>query len=202
MRQSLLLAAAMLIGWSANAMAAEKDKNYPKATFAGGCFWCMQVLFDNTEGVVSTVVGYTGGEKENPGYEDVSSGRTGHVEAIQITFNPAKTSYNALLELYWKHIDPTDTEGQFTDQGSQYHTIIFTQDDAQKEAAEASKQHIAKELGGKKIATLILPAQPFYPAEEYHQRYYKKNSLRYNMYHHGSGRDERLEQLWGKEKKE
>jgi methionine-S-sulfoxide reductase len=170
------------------------------ATFAGGCFWCMQPPYDQLPGVVSTTVGYTGGDKPNPTYEEVSSGTTGHVEAIQVVYDPSKTSYHELLILFWRSIDPTDSRGQFADKGSQYHTAIFYHDEDQKREAEESKQALAASGRFKKpIMTAILPAKPFYPAEDYHQKYYKKNGIHYNLYKAGSGRAGFLEKEWGKE---
>ncbi len=168
------------------------------AMFAGGCFWCMQPAFDRTEGVIATVVGYTGGDASTAHYDAVSHGKSGHVEAIQVTYDPQKVAYTRLLELYWENIDPTDAEGQFADKGSQYHTAIFYADDVQKQAAETSKAAIAKKFAPQPIVVKILPATPFYPAEEYHQKYYQKNGIRYNAYKHGSGRVQRLQELWKK----
>ena len=166
------------------------------AIFAGGCFWCMQPAFDALPGVLSTRVGYTGGADTTPTYEEVSSGTSGHVEAIEITYDENRVTYDALLDIYWQNIDPTDEGGQFADRGSQYQTAIFYADDTQKTAAETSKTSIAKQLG-MKVATRILPAKPFYAAEEHHQQYYKKNAGHYTMYKYGSGRVRKLEQLWG-----
>jgi peptide-methionine (S)-S-oxide reductase len=166
------------------------------ATFAGGCFWCMVSEFEVLPGVASVVSGYTGGTKKNPTYEEVSSGGTGHFESVDITFDPAKISYEKLLEIYWENIDPLTANGQFCDRGEQYRTAIFVHDDAQRAAAEASKQKVAEKLKAK-VVTLILPASTFYPAEEYHQDYYKKNPFRYGLYRKGCGRDELLEQIWG-----
>ncbi len=169
-----------------------------KATFAGGCFWCMQPFFDNTVGVKKTTVGYTGGQVPNPNYEQVSSGTTGHAEAIEIEFDPKEVSYQKLLELYWHNIDPTQVNGQFADEGSQYRTIIFYHTVEQQRLAEASKKALAASgRFDKPMATEILPATTFYPAEDYHQKYYLKSTLRYNMYHDNSGRPEYLEKTWG-----
>lgn len=169
------------------------------AIFAGGCFWCIQPFFDQTPGVQKAVVGYTGGQMPNPTYDDVCTGRTGHREAIQVTYDPGKVSYEQLLEVYWQTIDPLDAGGQFYDRGEQYTTAIYTASDAQRLAAEKSKAEKAKMLG-KPIATLILPAQEFYPAEDYHQSFYKKSSQRYNAYKTGSGREEKLDKIWGSNK--
>ena len=168
------------------------------ATFAGGCFWCMEPPFDKLDGVVDTTSGYTGGTKKKPAYEEVSSGLTGHAEAIQIRYDPKKVTYEKLLDVFWHNIDPMTANAQFCDHGSQYRSAIFYQDEAQRRAAEASKA--ALEAGGKlpgKIVTEIVAASVFWPAEEYHQDYYKKNPLRYNYYRSGCGRDRRLQQIWG-----
>lgn len=168
-----------------------------KATFAGGCFWCMVTPFEELPGIVSIVSGYTGGHKPNPTYEEVCSETTGHLEAVQITFNPDIFPYEKLLELFWQQIDPTDAGGQFYDRGSSYQTAIFYHSEEQREKAEASKQ--ALERSGrfdKPIVTPILPASPFYEAEEYHQDYHKKNPGHYKRYRKGSGRDDFLEKHW------
>lgn len=171
-----------------------------KATFAGGCFWCMEPPFEKLDGVLSVTSGYTGGKKTNPTYEEVSSGGTGHLESVEILFDPAKVSYEQLLEVFWRNVDPTDGGGQFCDRGEQYRTAIFVHDAAQRSAAEASKAALdaAKRLPGP-VVTPILAASAFYPAEEYHQDYWKKNPLRYRYYRGGCGRDERLKELWGSE---
>jgi methionine-S-sulfoxide reductase len=176
-----------------------QDAHLEKATFAGGCFWCMQPFFDNTKGVKKTTVGYTGGHVANPSYEDVSSGTTGHAESIQVEFDPKEVSYEKLLDIYWHNIDPTQVNGQFVDEGTQYRTVIFYHSDEQKRIAEASKKALG--LSGrfdKPIATEIVPASTFYPAEDYHQKYYLKNTFQYNMYHDNSGRHEYEEGVWGK----
>lgn len=168
------------------------------ATFGGGCFWCMEGPFKQLLGVASVTSGYSGGTVANPTYEQVSSGETGHAEAIQIVYDPAKVTYDQLLDVFWRNIDPTDPGGQFADQGSQYRTVIFTHTEAQRQAAEASKQQLA--VSGKfdaPIATVIEPAQPFYAAEDYHQGYSEKNPLRYNLYKQGSGRAGFLKKTWG-----
>ena len=169
-----------------------------KATFAGGCFWCMQKPYDDLPGVVSTTVGYTGGTKAGATYHEVSSGGTGHRESIEVVFDPKKVSYEKLLDVFWHNVDPTNNHGQFCDSGSQYTTAIFVHDDAQRRAAEASKK--ALEASGVlkgPVATEILPAGVFWKAEDYHQSYYKKSSIRYSFYRSGCGRDARLKQLWG-----
>jgi len=169
------------------------------ATFAGGCFWCMEHPFDALPGVISTTSGYTGGYKQNPTYAEVSSGRTGHAESIQIRFDPKRVSYNTLLDVYWHNTDPTTANRQFCDVGKQYRPAIFYHSAAQKQLAEASKAALLrhKPFDGA-IVTEITKAGHFWPAEEYHQNYYLKNPLRYKLYRYHCGRDQRLLQLWGK----
>ncbi|MFK4765732.1 peptide-methionine (S)-S-oxide reductase MsrA [Desulfobaculum sp. SPO524] len=169
------------------------------ATFAGGCFWCLESPFDSEEGVLETLVGYTGGETENPTYEQVSSGGTGHAEAIQITYDPSVVGYDRLLGIFWRNIDPLDAGGQFCDRGSQYRSAIFYHDEEQKRLAEASRDALA--ASGRfdgRIVTEIVPAGAFWPAEEYHQDYYRKNPIRYKFYRYGCGRDNRLKEVWDK----
>jgi len=168
------------------------------ATFAGGCFWCMEPPFDKLDGVVSTTSGYIGGHQVNPTYEQVSAGGTGHAEAVQVVYDPAKVSYAKLLTIFWHNVDPTTADRQFCDQGNQYRTGIFYHNDEQKQLAEESQRALvtAKVLK-EKIVTEIVQAEEFYPAEEYHQDYYMKNPLRYKYYRYSCGRDQRLEQLWG-----
>ena len=175
------------------------ENKLEKATFAGGCFWCMQPPFDKLDGVISTTVGYCGGKEENPTYKQVSAGNTGHAEAIEVVFDPSRISYTELLNVFWMNIDPTQENGQFADIGAQYRTAIFYHSEEQKRLAEASKKEL-KNTGrfSKKIVTEIVPATPFYRAEEYHQDYYKKNPLRYKIYRYGSGRDDYLVRKWGK----
>lgn len=172
--------------------------NLQKATFAGGCFWCIEHPYDHHAGVISAVSGYTGGLQPNPTYEQVSGGGTGHVEAVEITFDAEKTSYAELLDTYWKQIDPTDAGGQFADRGSQYRPAIFYHDSEQKHLAEASREALAASgrFSGR-IAVDIVPASEFYPAEEDHQGYAEKNPLRYRYYRFGSGRDQFLQRIWG-----
>ena len=171
------------------------------ATFAGGCFWCVEADFEKLPGVVKAISGYTGGQKENPTYEEVSSGTTGHVEAVQVYYDPSKVTYEQLLDYLWRHIDPTDPGGSFADRGSQYRSIIFYHDEEQKRLAEKSKEALAKSKRfDKPIATEIRLFTKFYEAEEYHQDYYKKNPIRYKYYRWGSGRDQFLEKVWGKGK--
>jgi peptide-methionine (S)-S-oxide reductase len=169
-----------------------------KAAFAGGCFWCMQKPYDDLPGVVSATVGYTGGEKAHPTYHEVSAGGTGHFESIEVVYDPKKVTYEKLLDVFWHNVDPTNAYGQFCDSGMQYRTAIFVADDAQRKAAEASKK--ALEDSGvlkRPIVTEILKAGTFWKAEEYHQKYYKKNPFRYSFYRSGCGRDARLKELWG-----
>jgi peptide-methionine (S)-S-oxide reductase len=169
------------------------------ATFAGGCFWCMEPPFDKLDGVISTTSGYTGGQTKNPSYEEVSSGVTGHAESVQIVFDPTKVSYTQLLDVFWRNIDPLTPNAQFCDHGSQYRTAIFYHSEEQKRLAEASKK--ALEQSGrftKPIVTEIVPAGEFYKAEEYHQDYYQNNPIRYKYYRYRCGRDQVLEELWGK----
>ncbi len=171
--------------------------NLAKATFAGGCFWCMEPPFDALPGVVSTTSGYAGGNTKNPTYEQVSAGGTGHIEVMQVVFDPAKISYDKLLDVFWRNVDPLDNGGQFCDRGSTYRTAVFYHDDGQKRLAEQSKAAIGKKLKAP-LATELRAAAAFYPAEDYHQDYYRKNPLRYKYYRHSCGRDQRLETLWGK----
>lgn len=183
------------------AYAAENTPARATATFAGGCFWCMEPPFDKTEGVLSTTSGYTGGRTANPTYKDVSAGTTGHIEAVQIVYDPARVSYEKLLEIFWRNVDPTDAGGQFCDRGRQYRTAIFYHDPNQKRAAEQAKAALDRAKPFKeKIVTEIIAATEFYPAEEYHQDYYQKNPIRYKFYRNNCGRDRRLEQVWGGKK--
>ena len=170
-----------------------------KATFAGGCFWCMEPPFDKIPGVVSVTSGYTGGHKKDPTYEEVTSGKTGHAEAVQVVYDPARVSYRELLDVFWHNIDPTVSDRQFCDVGNQYRAAIFYHDGEQKREAEASRAELEKTKPFReRIVTEIAPASEFYPAEEYHQKYYRKNPIRYQYYRAGCGRDARLKQLWGK----
>lgn len=172
-------------------------EQYEVATFAGGCFWCMVKPFDEQPGIIKVVSGYTGGHKENPTYKEVCSETTGHYEAVQITFDPEIFPYEKLLELYWPQIDPTDAGGQFADRGDSYRTAIFYHNEHQKALAEESKRQLeASGRFSESIATQILPAKPFYEAEDYHQGYYKKNKFRYAMYRRGSGRDRFIKENW------
>ena len=208
LKQLTLMIAGMIImstlssGPAAAADTKEKESRKPAAletaTFAGGCFWCMEAAFEKLEGVRDVVSGYTGGHVENPSYEQVCSGGTGHAEAIRVRYDPEKISYEELIDVFWHQIDPTDADGSFADRGSQYRSAIFYHNAAQQKLAEASKQELA-ESGrfDSPIVTEIEPVQTFYPAEDYHQDYYKKHSFRYKLYRRGSGRDQFLEKAWG-----
>jgi peptide methionine sulfoxide reductase msrA/msrB len=187
-----------LITGATSAMASETQK----ATFAGGCFWCMEKPFEKLDGVLSVVSGYIGGHRENPTYKDVSAGTTGHAEAVEIIYDPEKISYEELLEVFWRQVDPTDAGGQFVDRGSQYRTGIFYHDEKQKEAALASKAALQNRMVfGKPVVTEVTKAGTFYPAEEYHQDYYKKNPIRYKFYRSRSGRDQFLENYWAEDER-
>jgi peptide methionine sulfoxide reductase msrA/msrB len=182
---------------------AKKDKTMTKqtnqqiATFSGGCFWCMEAPFEKLEGVSDVISGYTGGTEKNPNYEEVASGKTGHIESIQVLYDPSFITYEKLLEVFWMNIDPTDAGGQFVDRGKQYATAIFYHDDAQKKAAEKAKNELGKSGRFKKpVVTPIRPFSEFYKAEDYHQDYYKNNPIRYNFYRYNSGRDQYLEKKW------
>jgi peptide-methionine (S)-S-oxide reductase len=191
-RASSFLALALTLAAAPAATAAEAV-----ATFAGGCFWCTESDFEKVPGVDSAVSGYIGGRVDNPTYEQVSDGVTGHAEAVQVRFDPATVSYAQLLQVYWRSVDPTVKDRQFCDVGSQYRTAIFVHDAAQRQLAESTRAEVAKQLGVT-IHTEIADAGTFYPAEEYHQDYYKKNPIRYKLYRTNCGRDARLERLWGK----
>jgi peptide-methionine (S)-S-oxide reductase len=167
-----------------------------KATFAGGCFWCMEKPFDVLPGVVSTTSGYTGGQTERPSYRQVSSGKTGHAESVQVVYDPTQVSYEKLLDVFWHNVDPLDEGGQFCDRGSQYRSSVFVYDEAQRKQAEQSKQALEKS-GIRPIATEIVAASEFYAAEDYHQNYYETNALKYRFYRFACGRDQRLAQVWG-----
>jgi peptide-methionine (S)-S-oxide reductase len=169
------------------------------ATFAGGCFWCMEPPYDEIDGVISTISGYIGGTKKNPTYEQVTTGTTGHAEAVQITYDSSKVTYEKLLDVFWRNIDPLTANAQFCDHGSQYRSAIFYHDETQKRLAEKSKQTVQQRFK-QPVVTEIVPATQFYAAEDYHQDYYKKNSIRYKIYRYGCGRDQRLEELWGSAK--
>ena len=175
-----------------------EDENLSSATFAGGCFWCTESDFEKVDGVVEVVSGYTGGDEKDPTYKQVSSGATGHYEAVQVHYDPSKISYAELLDVFWRHVNPTDAGGQFVDRGPQYRSAIFYHDDEQKALAEKSKADMDKSGVFKTpLVTPIIEFKTFYPAEEYHQDYYKKNPIRYKWYRSGSGRDQFLESIWG-----
>ncbi len=195
MRFSLLVAAAASIAACADAAPAPKGAR-AEAVFATGCFWCTEADFDKVPGVISTTSGYTGGKVANPTYEQVSGGDTGHIEALRVIYDPARVSYAALANHAMRTSDPTDAGGQFCDRGYQYRAALFVGNPEQRRAAEAAKARAAAVLK-RPIATLILPAARFYPAEGYHQDYYKKNPIRYKFYRFNCGRDARLKQLWG-----
>ncbi len=192
---AVLLIAAGLLGTPSLAQNGEQQP-LATATFAGGCFWCMEPPFDKLDGVVSTVSGYIGGRTNMPTYDDVSAGGTGHAEAVEIVYDPAKVSYDQLLDAFWRNVDPLDAGGQFCDRGDQYRSAIFVHDDRQLQGAEASKKAVSSLLE-QPIVTAIVPATTFYPAEDYHQDYYEKNPLRYRFYRFNCGRDGRLRELWG-----
>lgn len=186
----ILLLAVLLL--AAHGLSAEVRK----ATFAGGCFWCMEPPYDKLPGVISTVSGYAGGDVKNPTYEQVSAGGTGHQEVVQVTYDDEKISYEKLLDVFWRNVDPYDDTGQFCDKGEQYLSGIFYHNERQQKLAEDSKQEVARTLDGE-VVTFVKPLNAFYPAEEYHQNYYEKKPLRYRFYRSGCGRDARLEAVWG-----
>ncbi|MDL1860980.1 peptide-methionine (S)-S-oxide reductase MsrA [Betaproteobacteria bacterium PRO7] len=184
----------------AQAQSAARAAPVAKATFAGGCFWCVEADFDRIEGVLLTTSGYIGGRVADPTYEQVSAGGTGHAEAVEVVFDPRKVSYAQLVDYFWRTVDPTVKDRQFCDVGSQYRTGIFVHDEAQRRVAEASKSALERTKPFKApIVTEIAPATTFYPAEEYHQDYYRKNPIRYKFYRANCGRDARLKQLWGEQ---
>jgi len=192
------LLAAVLIAHALACSAQQPGAGQAAATFAGGCFWCMEPPYDALPGVISTTSGYMGGTKKNPSYEEVSSGTTGHTEVVQVVYDPGKVSYEKLLEVFWKNIDPTVRDRQFCDIGSQYRTAIFYHTEEQKRLAQASKGMLAKTKPFRdEIVTPVVPAGEFWAAEDYHQDFYVKNPVRYKFYRTGCGRDARLKQLWG-----
>ena len=177
---------------------AQTSDELAKATFAGGCFWCMEPPYDKVEGVVETISGFSGGDVENPSYDAVVRGGTGHLEVVQVVYDPAIVDYGQLVEIFWRNIDPFQADGQFCDRGPMYRSAIFVHDQAQREAAEASLEQIAAlGLEQREIDTRIIDFDAFYPAEDYHQNYYMENPVRYNYYRWRCGRDQRLEALWG-----
>ncbi len=166
------------------------------ATFAGGCFWCVEADFEKLPGVIEAISGYTGGREANPTYEQVSAHETSHIEAVQVRYDPARVSYAALVDYYWRHVDPLTANAQFCDHGAQYRTAVFFHDETQKQAVLAAKKKLEKQLS-KTFVTEITPAGTFYPAEDYHQDYYKKNPVRYRYYRFSCGRDQRVKEVWG-----
>ena len=194
----LVLAGGMLFVGSRPSMSEMRQGNHAVATFAGGCFWCMEGPFDELDGVLSTTSGYTGGERDNPTYKEVSAGGTGHAEVVQVAYDPKKVSYRKLLAVYWRNTDPTTSNAQFCDHGDQYRPAIFYANDEQRQLAEESKKDIERtSMFSAPIVTEITRATKFYPAEEYHQNFYMKNPTRYKVYRWGCGRDARLAELWG-----
>jgi peptide-methionine (S)-S-oxide reductase len=197
-RPLLSLLFAFAVAGAAGAQDAPKPAR-AVATFAGGCFWCVESDFDKVPGVLETISGYTGGDVANPTYEQVSSGSTGHAESVEVVYDPSKVSYGQLLTYFWHHVDPTVKDRQFCDYGNQYRTAIFVHDEEQRKLAEASKKEVEAELKVP-IYTQIAPAGPFYRAEEYHQDFYKKNAVKYKFYRWNCGRDQRVKQIWGAHK--
>ena len=197
---TVMFALCVLLLQFSGAAGKERGMERETAVFAGGCFWCIQSVFEGRPGIVSAVSGYSGGHVANPTYEEVSSGTTGHLEAVKIVFDPSVISYEALLDEFWKNIDPTQSDGQFADRGPQYRTAIFFVNEAQKKAAEKSRERLRSEgkFRGMPIVTEIRPAETFYPAEEYHQSYSSKNRSHYEQYKEGSGRGPFIRELWGK----
>jgi peptide methionine sulfoxide reductase msrA/msrB len=199
----LSCAALAATGPGGDAMSGERAPATQRATFAGGCFWCMEPPFEGLDGVVSVTAGYTGGGTVTPTYEEVSSGGTGHAEAVEIVYDPARISYGRLLDVFWRNVDPTTADRQFCDVGRQYRTAVFFHDDEQRRLAVDSKARLEASgvLGGKPVVTEIVPASTFYPAEDYHQDYARKNPVRYHFYRTTCGRDRTLEKIWGKDRK-
>jgi peptide-methionine (S)-S-oxide reductase len=180
------------------AMSGAMAQQRATATFAGGCFWCVEADFDKVPGVISTTSGYTGGTVANPTYEQVSRGGTGHAEAVEVAFDPSKVSYQKLLDVFWRNHDPLAKDRQFCDSGHQYRAAIFYHDEEQRTLAEESKRAVQAKFAPRQVFTEIVPSGPFYKAEDYHQDYYEKNPIRYKFYRFNCGRDQRLEELWGK----
>jgi methionine-S-sulfoxide reductase len=195
-----LITVAFLLATSAlNYSIAQADTDKATATLAGGCFWCIESDFEKLDGVIEVVSGYTGGHVDNPSYKQVSAGNTGHIESVIITYDPARLEYKQILDYFFHHIDPTNDKGQFCDIGPQYRPAIFYQDETQRKIAEQSLREIAQNKPFKDpVKVEILKASTFYPAEEYHQDYYRKNPIRYKYYRYSCGRDDRVEELWGK----
>ena len=202
MMTRLLTSLALLLALSANAVAADTPTGKPGATataiFAGGCFWCTESDFEKVNGVIGAESGYTAGKKADPTYEQVSAGSTGHTEAVRVTYDPSRVSYAQLVDYFWRTIDPTVKDKQFCDSGTQYRSGIYWQNEAERTVAENSRNALVSSGKFKEIHTEIAAATVFYPAEDYHQDYYKKNPIRYAYYRSGCGRDNRLEQIWGK----
>jgi peptide-methionine (S)-S-oxide reductase len=196
---TIALAAAGALGQQKEATMQAKN-GQAVAIFAGGCFWCMEPPYDELEGVLATTSGYAGGSKVDPTYREVAAGGTGHAEVVQVTYDPAKVSYEELLEVFWRNVDPLDAGGQFCDRGDQYRTAILVQDEEQRRLAEQSKQALEdSKRFDQPIVTEIVDAGDFYPAEDYHQDYYEKNPIRYKFYRWNCGRDQRLTELWGEQ---
>lgn len=191
------LAATLALGGAALAQEERQESGELKqAIFAGGCFWCMEEVYDPVPGVVDTTSGYTGGRTENPTYEEVTFGDTGHYEAVRVTYDPAQVSYQELLDTFWVNVDPFDARGQFCDKGSSYLSAIFVADEEERRLADASKEAVEARFD-EAVATEVLAAAPFYEAEEYHQNYYQKNPMQYRFYKWNCGRAQRLEEIWG-----
>ncbi len=197
MRSRFLIGFAAWLSGAAFSLASPAGER-AAAIFAGGCFWCEETAFEGLPGVISATSGYTGGQTRNPTYEQVSSGGTGHAESVEVLYDPAKISYERLLDVFWHNVDPLQRDAQFCDHGTQYRSAIFYRGESQRKAAEDSKRKLEEQTRFKgKIVTQIVPASTFYPAEEYHQDFYKKNPARYHAYRQGCGRDARLKELWG-----
>ena len=199
------LTATMLIAWFISIPAMAETTTTPKlesVVLAGGCFWCIEADYEKLDGVVDVISGYAGGHIKNPTYKQVSAGNSGHIEVVKVTYDANKINYSQILDYFWKHIDPTRDDGQFCDRGPQYRPAIFYQDEAQKKLAMASVKHIEQTKPFEQpLKVELIQATTFYPAEDYHQDYYKKNPIRYNLYRYSCGRDARVEQLWGETKK-
>lgn len=193
--RGLLIGLALAVG-AAPAALAQEGEGGAVAIFAGGCFWCMEPPYDAIPGVIATISGYTGGRTQNPTYNEVSAGRTGHKEAVKVVYDPARVSYEQLVAVFWRNIDPYDGRGQFCDKGDQYTAAIFVATPEERRVAEASLKAVKERLKGT-IVTEILPAATFYPAEDYHQNFYRKSAAKYKYYRFACGRDRRLEEIWG-----
>ena len=199
-RYASLFAASMLAMFATPAVFAAADEGLAVATFAGGCFWCVESDFDKVPGVVDTISGYTGGTVESPTYKQVTKGGTGHREAVQIRYDPTQVSYERLLHIFWRSVDPTDSGGQFCDRGESYQTAIFVENEEEQRLAEASREMLQQSMVlDAPVVTPIEPAGAFYPAEDYHQDYYTKNPVRYRVYRFSCGRDKRVRQVWGRQ---